>query len=294
MCAAWASSGRSTKPRTKRAGFSSAPHTTPTFNSQRTASGPSNPSVTAPRRYASRILVVYCRAKGGPDSDWGDTWWTFSQNVSLARCAFRLFRWIDEFNAAFDSLRSQKIGALWFFSSLRGLAIGTFIFMNNLYFFLNWKLFRFTSASQMKLWASYVRLVAESSGLLWMILKGSAAQRLLKRAEAADDDKAVAKAKETYWAAVFKSITFICNFSTYTDIAKVYPRLFGGPMSQVLFGILGTISAFAGMREPWKKSAVPALAPCLHQPLPRPSTEKALDYAGTATPPRTFKAGDHQ
>lgn len=34
-------------------------------------------------RYLARVLVVYY----GKDSDWGDTWWTLSQNASLARYA---------------------------------------------------------------------------------------------------------------------------------------------------------------------------------------------------------------
>jgi hypothetical protein len=120
----------------------------------------------------SRVLVVYYRTKQGPDSEWADTLWTLSMNVSLARSAFRLFRWIGEFVTFWDSFRAgfngqRRIGPLWFFSSLRGLAIGTFILMNNLYWALNWKLLVFTSASNMKRWASYhIRHIIIRAGIL--------------------------------------------------------------------------------------------------------------------------------
>ena len=122
------------------------------------------------RRYAARIATVYY----GKGSDWGDTWWTLSQNASLARCvagsalfslchppppavaparrrrwtsqrrcllsrssAFRLFRWIDEMCTAYDTVRSEATGALYFFSSVRTFTIGLFILMNNLFWFAN-------------------------------------------------------------------------------------------------------------------------------------------------------------
>jgi hypothetical protein len=33
---------------------------------------------------------------------------------------------------------------------MRGMCIGTFILMNNLFFFLHWRLLRFTTAAKMK------------------------------------------------------------------------------------------------------------------------------------------------
>lgn len=163
---------------------------------------------------------------------------------------FRLFRWIDEFVTAWDTVRSGTTGATYLFSSIRTITIAAFILMNNLFWALNWKLLRFTSAAKMKNWAAYVRLVAESSGFIWMILNYSKASK--KRSEALQwgDVKAAAAASEAKRAAVYKAIVFFCNFSTYTDIAGVYPATIGGgkAMSQVLFGVLGTISALAGMR----------------------------------------------
>ena len=44
---------------------------------------PASRGCCACRRYIARVLVVYY----GKESDWGDTWWTLSQNASLARCA---------------------------------------------------------------------------------------------------------------------------------------------------------------------------------------------------------------
>jgi hypothetical protein len=37
---------------------------------------------------------------------------------------------------------------------------------------------------------------------------------------------------------------------------QLYPAIFGRAMSQVLFGMLGTVSALAGMHEPWSQSGV--------------------------------------
>jgi len=183
---------------------------------------------------------------------------TLSQNASLARSCFRLFRWIDEFCTAYDSARASTGGALWLFSTLRGVSIGTFILMNNLFWGLNWKILTFTTAAKMKQWASYVRLVAESSGLCWMVLKHAGASKKLAAAREKGDEKAIAAAKESRTAAVYKAIVFICNFTTYTDISGTYDMVFGSSMSQVLFGVLGTISGVCGMREPWCKSAVKA------------------------------------
>ena len=166
------------------------------------------------------------------------------------RSCFRLFRWIDEFVTAWDTVRSGPTGATYLFSSIRAITIGVFILMNNLFWALNWKLLRFTSAANMKNWASYVRLVAESSGFIWMILKYSQASK--KRAEAVKkmDVRGAAAATEAKTAAVYKAIVFFCNFSTYSDISGLYPATIGGgkAMSQVAFGILGTISALSGMR----------------------------------------------
>ena len=166
------------------------------------------------------------------------------------RSCFRLFRWIDEFVTAWDTVRSDTTGAMYLFSSIRAITIGVFILMNNLFWALNWKLLRFTSAANMKNWASYVRLVAESSGFIWMILKYSQASK--KRAEAVKkmDVRGAAAATEAKTAAVYKAIVFFCNFSTYSDISGLYPATIGGgkAMSQVAFGILGTISALSGMR----------------------------------------------
>lgn len=207
-------------------------------------------------QYFSRILVVYYRKFDGPESDMAETFWTLSQNVSLARCAFRLFRWIDEFNSAYASLCSGQYGLLWLASSLRGLCIGTFIFMNNLYFLLHWRVLRFTAASKMKIWASYVRLCAETCGFWWMVMKCRSSSRRLIEAKHASDKEAAVSASESWWAAFFKAVTFVCNFSTYSDISGLYRIAFGSKMSQVLFGTLGTLSALAGMREPWKRSVV--------------------------------------
>ena len=163
---------------------------------------------------------------------------------------FRLFRWIDEFVTAWDTVRSNSSGAMYLFSSIRAITIGTFILMNNLFWALNWKLLRFTSAANMKNWASYVRLVAESSGFIWMLLKYSEASN--KRAKAVKnlDVKGAAAATEAKTAAVYRAIVFFCNFSTYSDISGLYPATIGGgkAMSQVVFGVLGTISALCGMR----------------------------------------------
>ena len=152
---------------------------------------------------------------------------------------------------------------MYFFSSVRTFTIGLFIFMNNLFWFLNWKLFRFTSAANMKTWASYVRLVAESSGFCWMILKYGVASKKLAKAEKAGDKTAAAAAVEAKTAAVYKAIVFFCNFTTYSDISGLWPATIGGgkEMSQVLFGVLGTISGICGMREPWSLSAVKEKAP---------------------------------
>ena len=128
--------------------------------------------------------------------------------------------------------------------------------MNNLYFLLHWRVLRFTTASKMKTWASYVRLCAETCGFCWMVMKCCSSSRRLIEAKHASDKGAEDSASESWWAAFFKAVTFVCNFSTYSDISGLYQAVFGSKMSQVLFGALGTLSALAGMREPWKKSAV--------------------------------------
>ena len=46
----------------------------------------------------------------------------------------------------------------------------------------------------MKTWASYVRLVAESSGFCWMVLKFMGASKKLAKAEKAGDKNAAAVA----------------------------------------------------------------------------------------------------
>jgi len=122
--------------------------------------------------------------------------------------------------------------------------------MNNLFWALNWKLLRFTSASNMKNWASYVRLVAESSGFCWMLFKYAAASKKHTESTMVGDTKGVAAATEAKTAAVYKAIVFFCNFSTYSDISGLYPATIGrgAAMSQVMFGVLGTISGLCGMR----------------------------------------------
>jgi hypothetical protein len=78
-----------------------------------------------------------------------------------------------------------------------------------------------------------VRLVSEASGLMWMVCKVSAANRQLAAAAASatattapeqrarEGNQLTAAARAARTAALAKAITYVCNFSTYSDISKV-------------------------------------------------------------------------
>ena len=79
-----------------------------------------------------------------------------------------------------------------------------------------------------------MRLVSEASGLMWMVCKVSAANRQLAAAAASatatttapeqrarEGNQLTAAARAARTAALAKAITYVCNFSTYSDISKV-------------------------------------------------------------------------
>lgn len=219
-------------------------------------------------QYASRGLKWYLQSRN-PNSILAANLNILSKNISTSRVTFRLFRWVDEWFKFVDSSRSGYRGSLKLCDTSANLLKCVFIFMNNIYFLLTWRLagpgtawLQWTDKKKWKLLSARVRILEVLTGLVTQLLLIRRWTQLYREASGpqANSPRDVNRRAAAIFkrrGAMFKAVVYLMNAVTYGENSGLWAAITGGThVHDGWMGLAGTVSGFCGMRDTWTKSIV--------------------------------------
>ena len=176
------------------------------------------------------------------------------KGLGLHRKAFKLGMFLDEGLKFLEALNNPKLSDTERFLTLL-TRISMFIFQiyDNLLWSLEVKFVKNFDKANIKMRSYQFRLIAAVASFIQVLLAVSKQQDAVEKL--AQDDKGkpedLTKAREKQGQNVWKVLKNACDCVTYGQSAEVLQTFIGKTLDDGVIGILGAVSAYAGLVEIW-------------------------------------------
>lgn len=201
-------------------------------------------------QYASRAGVYHL----GEKSETGSQLQGLQKGLGLHRKAFKLGMFIDEALKFKEALNDPKLDdTTRFLTLLTRISMCIFQIYDNLLWALEVKFVKNFDKASIKMRSYQFRLIAAIASLIQVVLALSKQQDSVEKL--AQDEKTkpedLQKAREKQGQNVWKTLKNACDVITYGQSAEVLKVFIGKTLDDGTIGVLGAVSAFAGLVEIW-------------------------------------------
>ena len=176
------------------------------------------------------------------------------KGLGLHRKAFKLGMFLDEGLKFMEALNNPKMDDTErFLTLLTRLSMVVFQIYDNLLWALEVKFVKNFDKANIKMRSYQFRLIAAVASMIQVLLNLSKQQDAVEKL--AQDDKGkpedLTKAREKQGQNVWKALKCVCDCVTYGQSAEVLQTFIGKTLDDGVIGILGAVSAYAGLVEIW-------------------------------------------
>jgi hypothetical protein len=201
-------------------------------------------------QYAARAAVFHL----GEKTETGAQLQGLQKGLGLHRKAFKLGMFLDEGLKFLEALNNPKLDDTErFLTLLIRVSMCIFQVYDNLLWALEVKFVKNFDKANIKMRSYQFRLIAALAQMVQVLLNISKQQDAVEKL--AQDDKGkpedLVKAREKQGQNVWKAIKNGCDCVTYGQSADVLQSLIGKTLDDGVIGVLGAVSAFAGLVEIW-------------------------------------------
>eukprot|EP00510_Aplanochytrium_minuta_P009437 CAMPEP_0184055452 /NCGR_PEP_ID=MMETSP0956-20121227/7180_1 /TAXON_ID=627963 /ORGANISM="Aplanochytrium sp, Strain PBS07" /LENGTH=233 /DNA_ID=CAMNT_0026349269 /DNA_START=41 /DNA_END=739 /DNA_ORIENTATION=+ len=198
-------------------------------------------------QYVSRYFS-YQLLLSDPKSDLGERLKLLYKGVSLNRKAFRLGMFVDEYKKFEKTLNEAKDDMKKRLTLLKSFAQGLYYFFDNMSWLLSLKVITGDKDS-VKVRAARFRLTAAIASILMCIMDISSTQEKILGSK--PESKERVKAEEKQGKNTVTLVKSVCDILVYGNNAKFVEMIKGKKYDDGTIGLLGSISALAGIYSIW-------------------------------------------
>lgn len=190
----------------------------------------------------------------GEKSETGSQLQGLQKGLGLHRKAFKLGMFLDEGLKFMEAVSNPKLDDTErFLTLLTRLSMCIFQIYDNLLWALEVKFVKNFDKANIKMRSYQFRLIAAVASLVQVLMAVSKQQDAVEKL--AQDDKGkpedLQKAREKQGQNVWKTLKNSCDVVTYGQSADVLKTFIGKNLDDGTIGVLGAVSAFAGLVEIW-------------------------------------------
>lgn len=191
----------------------------------------------------------------GEKSDTGKQLQALQKGLGLHRKAFKLGMFLDESLKFLEAVNNSKLDDTErFLTLITRASMVVFQIYDNLLWALEVKVLTSLEKASIKMRSYQFRLVAAVTSMIQVLLAISKQQvtveKLADKADAKPED--LQKAREKQGTNIWKALKGACDLVTYGQSAEVLEKLTGKKLDDGVIGVLGSISAIAGLVEIWQ------------------------------------------
>ena len=190
----------------------------------------------------------------GEKTETGAQLQALQKGLGLHRKAFKLGMFLDEGLKFLEALNNAKLDDIErFLTLLTRISMFFFQIHDNILWALEVKFLKNFDKASIKMRSYQFRLIAAIASLIQVFLSVSKQQDAVEKL--AQDEKTkpedLQKAREKQGQNVWKLIKNSCDCVTYGQSADVLKTIIGKTLDDGVIGILGALSAYAGLVEIW-------------------------------------------